>query len=75
MSTLHSRSFVPTDEPYLSQWCKLDTLHQAALKNLGDHKSLVSAAYLADRKYQVYLDWQTHCDIPRLIAELTEDDK
>jgi len=75
MTQLHSRSHMPTEEPYLSQWCKLDTMHQAALKNLDDVKSLVAACYLADRKYEVFLAWQRLVDIPRLIFQLTSGDE
>lgn len=42
--------YVPDHEPYLTKWCKLDTLHRAALRV----DALSEACRLADAKYAVW---------------------
>jgi hypothetical protein len=42
---------VPTCEPFLSEWCRLHSLHLAALSD----ERMRGACSLADKKYMVYL--------------------
>lgn len=43
-------SYIPECEPFLSEWCQLDTLHQVALRE----ERWRDAMRLADRKCRVW---------------------
>ena len=50
----------PRHQPYRGTWDALHAVHVALLK-ANNRVSLREACAVADRKFQVYLDWQADC--------------
>lgn len=72
-----SEKYIPICEPWLSEWCILQSYHLVALDNLDldladERKSLIAACYLADAKYEMYLDSIKYA---KLLENLSKTDK
>jgi hypothetical protein len=47
----------PPEEPWRSQWCRIEAQHAAALR-VGDATALGIACALADERYRIECEWR-----------------